>query len=192
MNRSDYINVYHDYNIHKFSKKGLLNFNERKKLSEHEKNILICQLKNTLKDNCGYISAAYRLDLYTFNADKTGVIIRHPEKLLISYANMHKNIEKTKTIFMNYIEDELKNINNLIENGSKYIKFEKMTNDPDYLKEVLKYFDIYDVNVDNSDLKSKINKFTNKFSINDFDEKEITYFRRKIDWFIEKYNLKRI
>lgn len=193
-NRHSNLNAFHDHKIHEMKKNGFLNFADRQKLSEEKKKKFINKFQKTFNDENGYISAAYRIDLNQLSSKKKGLILRHPEKVLVSYFNMHKQIKSVRKILINQIEKELNNLDEKINNikDLEIIYFNKMVNDKDYLKNILETFGANDINVTDKTVNNKVNKLNNNFNIGVLSQKEINEFRNKIDWFVKKYDLEKV
>lgn len=170
------------------------------KLRSTDESVYMEYVNNRLNKNFyGEISGLYRsnynvletgkTNFHEFISNKKGVILRNPIKNIISLYNMTGdggNYLKNIQMQMNLL-DMISSME-----GVKVIHFQKMTTDKDYLKDILEYFGITDVEITDNMIKNKINKRGGKHTISNFDKKKMEYLKESCSWFIEKYNLEKI
>jgi hypothetical protein len=142
-------------------------------------------------ENVGEISGAYRLILpLTENIGeiKKGIILRHPEKMIVSISNMQSIGNAIN--YMKNMENEMKLLDNLASTDEyKILKFQDFTRNKEILVEIAEYFGITDIDFTKIDITKKIHSTQNKYSIDDFPKDLVEEFREKIKWFTEKYKL---
>ena len=76
--------------------------------------------------NYGEVNSFLRRVINDLNVEKKAIIIRHPHKILISAVNWKPSHLKNLNVFVSYLNDELVNLDECIESGIRYIKFEHM------------------------------------------------------------------
>jgi|19_taG_2_1085344.scaffolds.fasta_scaffold03976_5 hypothetical protein len=188
LNNSKKFNVIHDLNygqnLNKFYK--LYNNDKIKECVQYT----LDRFKN--KNNKGEVSGAFRHILLSLSSIDTqikkAVILRHPEKMVVSIANM-QNIPNAMR-YIDIMNDEIKRLDDISTHKDiKVFKFQNFIKNKKYLQEILDYFNINDINIDNVDISKKINNRQKKHTINDFPKDIINKFREDIDWFVEKYSL---
>jgi len=140
-------------------------------------------VNNFKNNNYGEVNSRMRFYFNDIDVEKKGIIIRDPKEIITSICNRNKTeVEITRII------DELNvfwhKFHEWIELGGVLkIDFNSMTNDADYLKNVLTHFGISDVEINEEIFKNKINKNNNvKYKLfEDLPNKFKDNFN-KLDW----------
>ncbi len=177
MDRSNTFTVLHDYDLKKIPEIG-----------KDEDGFYDYMNERLDKNNYGEISGWFRSSLNRFEVSKKGVILRHPIKNIISLYNM--NGSAYSKMYVDGIERNMEKLDALAENPDiKVIKFQDITSDIDYLKDVLEYFGVTDVEITKSIINKKVNSRGNYFTYENFDKNIIKDLEKRCEWFIEKYDL---
>lgn len=184
LNNSKSFNVIHDINYGDNLKifYNLFNTKQIKKCKNFVENRFIN------KNNRGEISGAFRHIFFELDFVKRGVILRHPEKMVVSIANM-QNIPNAIN-YINNMDGEIKLLDKMCSiEGVDVFKFHEFTKDKKKLIEISKLYGINDIDFSKIDINKKINSRSNVYTIDDFPKNKVDQLRKTIDWFVEKYNL---
>lgn len=139
-------------------------------------------IKDFNKNYYGEVNSYLRFYFDELKVKKKGIIIRDPEEIILSVCNRPHNLNNNQKVLniideLNYFWHKFKKYTN--NDNIKTIIFHKMTTDKDYLSDILKHFEINDINIDEIDINKKINK-NNVVNYNSWEELPKLY--------INKYN----
>lgn len=129
-------------------------------------------------ENYGEVNSFLRKIIRDLKVEKKAIIIRHPHRILISAINWKPSHLNSLDVFIDYLNEELMGLDECIESGIRYIKFEHMIKGCNCLSNLISY-----LNLDCSTDLPKTNKKKGNIERVDQIECNVSCF----DWFIKKY-----
>jgi len=105
----------------------------------------------------GEVNSRLRFYFNEIDAHKKGIIIREPKDIILSICNRGKSNDDI-LLAINVLNDHYKKFISWTNDPNILrIDFTRMTNDVDYLYSILSYFEIDDVTLNDSIIKTKVN-----------------------------------
>ena len=158
----------------------------------------------------GEVNSMRRRIFMDLKVEKRGVLIRNPFELWLSISNRKLSVRrrfncmggrKKKGEFgvesrtgvakkwMEELDESLHIIDHAIENGAYPIYFHRMISDTEYMKKILKHFEIDDVKVTPDLIFTRINETPSNRTYQTIDDIpfSVSKVHETCDWFYDKY-----
>lgn len=137
------------------------------------------------KDYYGEVNSMRRRIAKDIKVAKCGVIIRHPVELMLSAIN-RKGVHQQ---WIDELGESLVLIDELVRKGWPIIWFDWLTTDPEYTQQVIREFGIYDVEVTEEKVFTKVNETTHQKykNLSALTPEMLQDYNQKTSWFIKKY-----